>query len=74
MAVDLDQTGDDGGAAQVDGIGGHILGQDGTELAIHDLEGTHAELVINEDSCIGIKHGYIPPILIHPIILPYRAG
>ena len=70
MAVDLDQTGDDGGTAQVDGIGGYIFGQDGTKLAVHDLESTHVERIVNKDSCICIKHGYIPPIHIHLLILP----
>ena len=65
VAVDLDQAGDDGGTAQVDGIGGNVLGQDGTELAVHDLEGTQTELIVNKDSCIGIKHGILPPVKIH---------
>ena len=62
VAVDLDQAGDDGGTAQIDGISGDVFGQDGTELAVDDLEGTGTELAVNEDSCIGIEHGSIPPI------------
>ena len=57
VAVDLHQAGDNSSAVQINGIGRHILGQDGTEFAVDDLKSAIMELEIGaENSRISVNH------------------
>ena len=57
VAVNFYQTRDDGGAAQINGIGGNFFGQNDTEFAVYDFESTGMELKIrSEDTRVFIEH------------------
>ena len=61
MAVDVNQAGDDGGAIQVNGVGGDIFGEDFTEQAVPHGKGTGMEPEIGgENSRVFVKHGRSP--------------
>jgi len=65
VAVDFDQTGDDSGAAQIDGVSGDIFRQNFTENAVLHFEGAGMELEIGgENAGIGIEHDHISFIII----------
>ena len=60
--VAINNTGDHGGALQIDGFAFKITGQDGAELAVHHLKGTGTELKIRaENSGVFVEHKRLPP-------------
>ena len=62
VAVDIHQTGDDGSALQINGIGGHRLRQHRTEPAVLYFKGTVYKLKIRgEDPGVFIEHKTFSP-------------
>ena len=61
MAVDVNQAGNDGSAAKVNGVGGDVFGEDFTEQAVPHGKGTGMEPEIGgENSRVFVKHGLSP--------------